>query len=69
MIMGLYRKLVAASISFTICRKGVTAIEYAVVSVTIVAIVAAVFNPSTGPLYDAMIAAKNAIIAALENNT
>ncbi|WP_082861118.1 Flp family type IVb pilin [Marinomonas aquimarina] len=55
--------------SFVVCEKGVTAIEYALVTVAISAVVLVVFNPTIGPFYDAMIAAKDAIVSVLEDST
>ena len=59
------QRLLNAILRFLNCRKGVTAIEYAVMAVALIAIIAVVFNPSSGPLYDAMVQAKDSLVAAI----
>lgn len=55
--------------SFIVCQKGVTAIEYALLSAGIAAIILLIFNPTSGPFYDVIVSAKNAIITAIEDYT
>lgn len=55
--------------SFILCQKGVTTIEYTLIAVVIASVLVVVFNPSTGPFYDVISQAQDAIIAAIEDNT
>lgn len=61
--------LVGAVTRFIECQKGVTTIEYTLIAVGIAAILVVVFNPTTGPFYDVINQAQQAIVTALEDNT
>lgn len=69
MARDVYQKLSEAITGFTLCQKGVTTIEYTLIAVVIASVLVVVFNPSTGPFYDVISQAQDAIIAAIEDNT
>ncbi|MBJ7550267.1 Flp family type IVb pilin [Marinomonas ostreistagni] len=69
MFTYMLKKLVKCAFDFLKCRKGVTAIEYAVIAVALITIIAVVFNPSSGPLYDAVVQAKDSMVAVLADSS